>query len=100
MSQYKIFLHIGLGRSGSDFLQKKIFSNLYNINYIDRYNSKTFNKFRINLFYNPFFNIKNEITFKVQRKSLISSENFFNPDYKLNELQKKLEQLIKILILY
>lgn len=95
MSKYKIFLHIGLGRSGSDFLQKKIFSNLSNINYIDRYNSKTFDKFRINLFYNPFFNIKNKTKFKVQRKSLISSENFFNPDYKLNELQKKIRAIDK-----
>ena len=54
----KVFLHIGLGRSGSDFLQKKIFSNLLNVNYFDRYNSKKFDKFRINLFYNPFFNLK------------------------------------------
>ena len=39
----EVFIHIGLGRSGSDFLQKKIFPNLKGIKYVDRYNSKKFN---------------------------------------------------------
>lgn len=94
MLKNKIFLHIGLGRSGSDFLQKKIFSKIYNVNYIDRYNSKDFDKFRISLFYNPFFeNKKSKFLFK--SKSLISSENFFNPEYKLHELKKKIKYIHK-----
>lgn len=95
MMKNKVFLHIGLGRSGSDFLQKKIFSQISNINYIDRYNSKKFNNYRINLFYNPFFNVKNKTKFKIKKKTLISSENFFNPDYELNLLKYKIKEIHK-----
>ena len=91
----KVFLHIGLGRSGSDFLQKKIFSNLLNVNYFDRYNSKKFDKFRINLFYNPFFNLKKKEKFEIKSNSIISTENFFNSDYKLNELIIKIKEVYK-----
>ena len=94
MSKKEVFIHIGLGRSGSDFLQKKIFSKISNINYIDRYNSKNFDKFRIDLFYNPFFySNKHNLSFK--SKTLISSENFFNPEYKLYELKNKIQHIVK-----
>ena len=95
MKKDKVFLHIGLGRTGSDFIQKKVFPKILNIKYIDRYNSSKFDKFRINLFYNPFYNIKKKIKLNIKNKTLISSENFFNPDYNLNELKKKINDIYK-----
>jgi len=91
----KVYLHIGLGRSGSDFLQKKIFPKISNIKYVDRYISQKFNNFRINLFYNPFFNIKRDCKFSIKGRTLISSENFFNPDYSLNQLKEKINNFSK-----
>tara|TARA_B110000444_G_C18654067_1_gene507517 strand:- start:13 stop:837 length:825 start_codon:yes stop_codon:yes gene_type:complete len=86
----EVFIHIGLGRSGSDFLQKKIFPNLKGIQYVDRYNSKKFNQFRIKNFYDPHFNINNKSFYKTNKKILFSSENFFNPEFDLNSLIKKI----------
>ena len=86
----EVFIHIGLGRSGSDFLQKKIFPNLKGIKYVDRYNSKKFNQLRIKNFYDPHFNINNKSFYKTNKKILFSSENFFNPEFDLSSLIKKI----------
>ena len=87
----EVFIHIGLGRSGSDFLQKKIFPNLIGIQYLDRYNSKKFNQLRIKNFYDPHFNINNKFFYKTNKKILFSYENFFNPEFDLNSLIKKIQ---------
>ena len=55
LKRSNFFIHIGLGRTGTDYLQRKIFPKLQGIKYIDRYNSKRFNKYRINLFNNSEF---------------------------------------------
>ena len=87
-----MFLHIGLGRAGSSYLQKKVFSNFKDINYISRYNSKSFDKKRIKLFYDPtFFSQKKYI----KNNTFVSTENFFHSITSINKLTYEIDCLCK-----
>tara|TARA_B100000965_G_scaffold406818_1_gene449131 strand:+ start:3232 stop:4047 length:816 start_codon:yes stop_codon:yes gene_type:complete len=90
LKRSNFFIHIGLGRTGTDYLQRKIFPKLQGIKYIDRYNSKRFNKYRINLFYNSEFRFEKKNMFSIKKKTLISTENFFNPENYLEDIIRKI----------
>jgi hypothetical protein len=78
-----MYLHIGLGRAGSTYLQKKIFPNFKGIKFLSSSNSKIFDKKRIDFFYNPLFIPKNKY---IGKKLLISTENFFHSKTSLIKL--------------
>tara|TARA_A100001015_G_scaffold300087_1_gene385017 strand:- start:263 stop:1066 length:804 start_codon:yes stop_codon:yes gene_type:complete len=87
-----MYLHIGLGRAGSTYLQKKIFPYFQGIKFLSSVNSKTFNKERINFFYNPTFISKKKYSGK---KLLISTENFFHSKTSLVKLINEIKLFSK-----
>ena len=87
-----MFLHIGLGRSGSTFLQRKIFPYFKKVKYMSGGNSRKFEKDRINYFYNPFFLPK----YKYSGKNLlVSTETFFHSKTSIIKLINEIDQLFE-----
>jgi hypothetical protein len=61
MNDYKIFIHVGLHKTGTTFLQKNVFQNIKNVNYFN-HNSNLFDFLSFSL--------------KKDKINLISHENF------------------------
>ena len=95
-----MYLHIGLGRAGSTYLQRKIFPNFNGIKFLSSSNSKTFEKERINFFYNPLFIPKKKFS---GEKLLVSTVTFFHSKTSIakliNEINLFSEKPIIIIIL-